>query len=200
MPDTTRPGSSRRSPRSTCRASNGDALGDAALDELGQTLVGLPRSLFHAHRDDGIALFLRVEDASVPHLGDAVLLDERDLHEPVSLWHVAEEEAVDELLGGDDLTVRAVEVDDLAAGCGRDESPLAAGTDVHHLDLGRVGCEAEPLWDELRIRDHVPHDLARRVELARHEDLAIRRQAEGRLVLRLSHHVLSPVLSLPSAR
>src|SRR5688572_18774357 len=173
MPDTTRPGSSRRSPRSTCRASNGDALGDAALDELGQTLVGLPRSLFHAHRDDGIALFLRVEDASVPHLGDAVLLDERDLHEPVSLWHVAEEEAVNELLGGDDLTVRAVEVDDLAAR--RGVSPLAAGTHVHRLDLGRVGCEAEPVWDELRIREHVPHDLARRLELARHEDLFIRR-------------------------
>ena len=77
-------------------------------------------------RDDGVALLLGGEDAAVPQLGHAVLLDERDLHEPVSLRHVAEEEAVDELLGGHDLAVRAVEVDDLAARGARDVLPLAA--------------------------------------------------------------------------
>src|SRR5688500_3750900 len=199
MPDTTRPGSSRSDPRSTCRASNGDALADAARDELGQTLVGLPRSGLHATRDDGVALLLRVEDAPISQLGHTVLLDQRDLHEPIALRHVAEEEAVGELFGDDDLFVRAVEVDDLAARRARDVLPLAAGTHVHLLDLGRIGGKAEPLWNELGIRDRLPHDLARRVELARHEDLAIGRQAQGRLVFGLSHHVLSPVLSLLSA-
>src|SRR5688500_10220431 len=161
MPDTTRPGSSRSDPRSTCRASNDDALGDAGRDELGETLVGLPSSGFHARRDHGVALLLRAEDAPIPELGHAVLLDESDLHESVSLGHVAEEEAVDELLGGNDLTVGAVEVDHLAAGGGRDVLPLPTGTHVHLLDLGRVGGETVPLWDELRVRDRLPHDVAR---------------------------------------
>src|ERR1700704_319272 len=150
MPDTTRPGSSRRNPRSICRASS-SGLTDKTRDQLRETLVRLARSLLHAARDHGVALLLRAEDASVPQLGHAVLLDERDLHKAIALRHVAEEEAVNELLGGDDLAVRAVEVDDLATRSARDVLPLAALAHVHLLDLGGIPGEAPPLGDEVGV-------------------------------------------------
>src|SRR5258706_1740255 len=200
MPVTTRRRTSQSAAGWTCRAWSDSELSGQGRDELRETLVGLTGAGLHARGDHGIALLFGVEDSSIPQLRHALALDERDLHEPVSLRHVAEEEAVDELLRGHDLAVRAVEVDDFAAGRVRDELPLAALAHVHLLDLGRVPGEAPPLRDEVRVRDDVPHDLTWCVELLGHQDLSIRRQGERGLVLRLSGHDLSPVLSLPSAR
>src|SRR6266508_3165793 len=114
MPVTTRRRTSRSAAVSTCPASTSARSGDHARNELREPLVRLAGSGLRTGRDHGVALLLGIEDAPIPQLRHAVLLDERDLHEAVARCHVTDEEGVDEALGRDDLAVLAVEVDDMA--------------------------------------------------------------------------------------
>jgi hypothetical protein len=87
--------------------------------------------------------------------------------------HAFEFKGVDESLGGHDLAVLAAEAILIALWIALDEAPRAARSDIHCVDCGRHSPWSHPMRNVIWVRVRLEHKLARRIEDARHPDLAI---------------------------
>src|SRR2546425_3960827 len=166
----------------------GPMSGSSLSQELRKPVPRFRGPVLHAGLEHPIAVFDRLEARRDRHLRLPASFFEGCRVDDDVAGHPFELEGADQALGPLDLAIRAVERKLGAVRPARDVPPDASGPDVHLVNRGRISPRPPPERDQFRVRVHLEHPRARRVERAFHDDLPIRRQRErvGLLVVRSS--------------
>src|SRR5207245_9415657 len=153
----------------------GPVSGSGLSQELRKPVPRFRGPVLHTGLEHPIAVFDRLEARRDRHLGlpaaffEGCRVDDDVAGDPFEL------EGADQALGPLDLAIRAVERKLGAVRPARGVPPAASGPDIHLVNRGRISPRPPPERDQFRVRVHLEHPRARRVERAFHAHTPIRR-------------------------